>query len=74
MPPVVPERSPTGEVIEDDERLDKASEHKIIFTDTSQHKENRVKILLYLAYGSCDSKYTWRMDHVTPNITGLWIM
>lgn len=46
-PPILPERNACGQVIEIDENLNKAVSHRIIFTETSQHKENQVFLLLY---------------------------
>ena len=42
MPPVLVERSPRGAVIEVDEKLAEAIETRVIFTDTTQHKEDKV--------------------------------
>ena len=42
MPPVLPVRSPKDEVLERDEKLEGATEHTMIFTDTTHHKLNRV--------------------------------
>ena len=41
-PPILPERTPCGEVIEVDENLAGAISHRMIFTETSQFKENQV--------------------------------
>lgn len=41
-PPILPERNACGQVIEVDENLNKAVSHRMIFTETSQHKENQV--------------------------------
>lgn len=41
MPPVLPERAPRGEVIERDDKLAGAIQHKIIFTDITNHKINK---------------------------------
>jgi hypothetical protein len=41
-PPILPERTPCGEVMEVDEDLTGVTSHRIIFTETSQHKENQV--------------------------------
>lgn len=46
-PPILPERIPCGEVIEVDENLAGAIDHRIIFTETSQHKENQVQPLAF---------------------------
>jgi len=43
MPPVLPERTPRGEVIERDERLVGATKFRMIFTDITHHKENKVR-------------------------------
>lgn len=41
-PQILPERVPVGEVIEVDENLAGATSHRMIFTETSQHKDNQV--------------------------------
>ncbi|XP_064382419.1 small ribosomal subunit protein mS22-like isoform X2 [Halichondria panicea] len=41
MPPIVPVREPQGEVGERDEILDQYLDNKMVFTDTTQHKENK---------------------------------
>ena len=41
-PPILPQRVDSGEVIEVDEKLAGATTHKVIFTETSQHKDNQV--------------------------------
>ena len=41
-PPILPERKACGKVIEVDENLNKAVSHRMIFTETSQHKEHQV--------------------------------
>ena len=43
MPPVAEEREERGEVIAKDERLSGYLDNKIVFTDTSEHKENKVR-------------------------------
>ena len=43
MPPVLPERTPRGEVIERDERLVGATKFRMIFTDITHHKESKVR-------------------------------
>lgn len=43
MPPVLPERSPKGAVIEVDEGLVEAVKHRVIFTDTTQHIDDKVR-------------------------------
>ena len=42
-PPILPVRIPRGEMIAVDENLAAANSHRIVFTDTSQHKENQVR-------------------------------
>ena len=42
MPPVLPEREPKGAVIEKDEKLDKAIKQRYVFTDTTQHMDDKV--------------------------------
>ena len=42
MPPVLPERSSRGEVIESDQQLEGYVDSKMVFTDVSEHKENKV--------------------------------
>lgn len=42
MPPVVDERPPRGEVVEKDENLSGAVKNRVIFTDTTHHKEDKV--------------------------------
>ena len=42
-PPILPQRVDSGEVIEVDEKLAGAIPHKVIFTETSQHKDNQVR-------------------------------
>lgn len=44
MPPVLPERAPRGEVIERDDKLAGAIQHKMIFTDITHHKEDKVRV------------------------------
>ena len=44
-PPLLPQHLPCGEVIEVDEKLADAVPQRIIFTETSQHKENQVTIV-----------------------------
>ena len=44
MPPILPERTPRGEVIERDDRLKGAIQHKMIFTDITHHKEDNVRM------------------------------
>lgn len=46
-PPILPERLPCGEVIEVDENLAEAISHRMIFTETSQHKENKVEYYVF---------------------------
>ena len=41
-PPILPERELCGEILEVDEDLAGAVSHKIVFTETTQHKENEV--------------------------------
>lgn len=41
-PPVLPERTECGKIIEVNEDLAGATFHRVIFTDTSQHKDNHV--------------------------------
>ena len=43
-PPILPKRTPCGEVIEVDENLAGAVSHRMIFTETSQHKDNKVHV------------------------------
>lgn len=47
-PPILPERLPCGEVIEVDENLAGAIDHRMIFTETSQHKENQVYTIIII--------------------------
>lgn len=42
-PPILSERLPCGEVIEVDENLAGAITNRMIFIETSQHKENQVQ-------------------------------
>ena len=42
MPPVLPEREPKGAVIKVDKGLVKATKHRMIFTDTTQHMDDKV--------------------------------
>ena len=44
MPPVLPEREARGEVIDRDKRLDKYLDHKMVFTETTQHMDNKVSM------------------------------
>ncbi len=52
-PPVLPLRSANGEVIEVNEKLAGAITHRVIFTETSQHKDNQVCYLESVSCGSC---------------------
>ena len=45
MPPVLPERAPREEVIERDDRLAAAIQHKMIFTDITHHKEDNGRVV-----------------------------
>lgn len=44
MPPVLPEREPKGAVIEVDKGLVEATKHRMIFTDTTQHIDDKVSV------------------------------
>ena len=44
MPPVLPMRQHKKSVIEVDEKLAGAIENQFIFTETTQHKDDKVKI------------------------------
>ena len=49
MPPVLPERKSKGAAIEKDEKLDKAIQHRFVFTDTTQHMDDKVlHVIKYL--------------------------
>ena len=50
MPPILPERPPRGALIEVDDKLACAVKHRVIFTDTTQHKEDEVTPLTGLAW------------------------
>lgn len=41
-PPILPERQPCGEILEVDENLAAAIPHRMIFTETTHHKDNEV--------------------------------
>ena len=47
-PPILPQRTANGEVIEVDEKLAGATTHRMIFTETSQHKDNQVYSLILM--------------------------
>ena len=57
MPPVLPEREPRGAVIEKDEKLDQAIKQCYVFTDTTQHMDDKVCIVVTVLYcrktGTC---------------------
>lgn len=43
MPPVLPKRRYEKSIIEVDEKLSEAIQNRFIFTETTQHKEDRVR-------------------------------
>ena len=52
MPPIVPVREPQGEVGERDEILDQYLDTKMVFTDTTQHKDNKVSPITVVKYST----------------------
>ena len=42
MPPVLPEREPKGATIEVDEGLSGVIDHPMVFTETTQHMDDKV--------------------------------
>lgn len=53
MPPVLPERKSKGAAIEKDEKLDKAIDHQFVFTDTTQHMDDKVNIKYLCMFHHC---------------------
>lgn len=58
-PPILPERLPCGEVIEVDENLAGAIDHRMIFTETSQHKENQLRSIVVREPDGVLRQATW---------------
>ena len=50
MPPVLPERSPRGQIIEVDEKLAGAIKNRFIFTETTHHKDDKVRMYVYRTF------------------------
>ena len=47
MPPVLPVRQPRKSVIEVDKKLAEAIENRYIFTETTHHKDDKVRMCVY---------------------------
>ena len=60
MPPILPERTPRGEVIERDDRLAGATKLRMIFTDITHHKENKVSMSVSSLGPRGESLRQWR--------------
>lgn len=73
-PPVIlPERAPCGEVIDVDENLAGATSHCMIFTDTSQHKDNQVfslQLFLWILHALTQQSCIYQA--ILANIRGGW--
>lgn len=61
-PPILPERTASGEVIHVDEKLAGATTHRMIFTETSQHKDNQV--IKHCRHYSLHQRWFHHTDHV----------